>query len=49
MKKKKINEQRLRDLWDTTKGTSIQIRAPEKRGKGAERIFEDIMVKNAPI
>ena len=44
-------EDNLRDLWDNTKCTNIQIiEVPEeeKKKKGSEKIFEEIIVKNFP-
>ena len=50
-KRMKRNEDSLRDLWDNTKHNNIRIiRVPEgeKREKGPEKIFEDIIVENFP-
>ena len=46
---KKI-EDNLRDLWDNTKCTNIQIIGvpEEEKEKGTEKIFEEIIVKNFP-
>ena len=44
-------ENSLRDLWDKIKCTNIQIievQEEEEKGKGSEKIFEDIMVENFP-
>ena len=44
-------ESNLRDLWDNTKCTNIQIIGipeGEEREKGSEKIFEEIMVENFP-
>ena len=41
----------LRDLWDNTKHTNIQIIGvpeEEERKKGYEKIFEEIIVENFP-
>ena len=43
----KRNEDRLRDLWDNIKHNNIRIIGVpegEERGKGPEKIFEDIIV-----
>lgn len=42
----KNNEQSLRDLWDIIKNTDIFQKGIDK---GAERIFEEKMVKNFPV
>ena len=49
-RKKKFNEDSLRDLCDNIKHTNIHIMVPEgeEREKGAENIFEDIIVENFP-
>ena len=52
-KEKRIKriEDNLRDLWDNTKRTNIRIiEVPEedKKKKGTEKIFEEIIVKNFP-
>ena len=50
-KRMKRNEDSLRDLWDNIKHTNIRIiRVPEgeKREKGPENIFEEIIVENFP-
>ena len=47
----KRTEDSLRDLWDNTRCTNIPIiRVPEeeKKKKGYEKIFEDIIVENFP-
>ena len=44
-------EDTLRDLWDNIKRTNIRIiRVPEEeeKKKGAEKIFEEIIVENFP-
>ena len=48
----KINEDRLRDLWDNIKHTNIHIiRVPEGQGgeKRPEKIFEEIIAETFPI
>ena len=50
-KRMKRIEDNLRDLWDNTKRTNIRIiRVPEEeeKKKGAEKIFEEIIVENFP-
>ena len=50
-KKKRGEEDSLRDLWDNIKSTNIQIiRVPEgeERKKGPEKIFEEIIAENVP-
>ena len=49
-KRMKRIEDNLRDLWDNTKRTNIQIiRVPEEqKNKGTEKIFEEIIVENFP-
>ena len=47
----KRNEDSLRELWDNNKHTnSLIIEVPERkeREKGAENIFENIIVENFP-
>ena len=48
----KKNEDSLRDLWDNIKHTNIWIigvpEEEEKKKKGTEKIFEDIIVENFP-
>ena len=47
----KRNEDTLKDLWDNIKCTNICIigvTGGEKREKGPEKIFEEIMVENFP-
>ena len=45
-KRMKKNKEKLRDLWDNTR-IYISIMA-EQREKGADRLFEEIMVENFP-
>ena len=50
-KRKKRNEDSLRDLWDNIKHTNIHIiEVPEgeEREKRPEKIFVEIIVKNFP-
>ena len=45
----KRNEDSLRDLWDNIKRNNIRIIGVpegEERGKGQEKIFEEIIVEN---
>ena len=47
----KITEDSLRDLWDNIKWTNILIIGvpeEEKKKKGYEKIFEEIIVENSP-
>ena len=47
----KRSEDSLRDLWDNIKCTNIQIIGvpeEEKKKKGYEKIFEEIIVENFP-
>ena len=47
----KRSEDTIRDLWDNIKCTNIRIiGVPEKeeKGKGPEKIFEEIIVENFP-
>ena len=47
----KRTEDSLRDLWDNVKSTNTRIiRVPEeeKKMKGCEKIFEEIIVENVP-
>ena len=46
----KRTEDSLRDLWDNIKCTIIRIGGPEeeKKKKGYEKIFEEIIVENFP-
>ena len=49
--KEKRIEDNLRDLWDNTKRTNIQIIGvpeEEEKKKGSEKIFEEIIVENFP-
>ena len=50
VKRMKITEDSLRDLWDNIKCTNIQIIwVPEEEKKeGYEKIFEEIIVENFP-
>ena len=51
VKRMKITEDSLRDLWDNIKCNNIWIiRVPEKeeKKKGYEKIFEEIIVENFP-
>ena len=51
-KRRKRIEDRLRDLWGNIKCTNIRIiGVPEEEGKkkGAEKIFEEIMLKTSLI
>ena len=44
-------EESLRDPWENTKCTNIQITGvpeEEEKKKGAEKIFEEIIVENFP-
>ena len=46
-KRMKGIEDRLRDIWDNIKCTNIQIirvQEEEKKKKGSEKIFEEIIV-----
>ena len=50
-KRMKRNEDSLRDIWDNIQHTSIrsrEVKEGEEREKGAEKIFEDIIVENFP-
>ena len=50
-KRKKRNENSLRDLWDNIKRNNIRIiGVPEgkEREKGPEKIFEEITLENVP-
>ena len=49
-KRMKRIEDSLRDLWDDTKHTNIQIIGvpEEEKKKGSEKIFEEIIVENFP-
>ena len=51
IKRMKITEDRLRDLWDNIKCTNIRIIGvpeEEEKKKGYEKIFEEIIVENFP-
>ena len=44
-------EDSLRDLWDNIKHTNIwiiRVQEEEKKKKGTEKIFEEIIVENFP-
>ena len=47
-KRMKRNEDRLRDLWDNIKCNNIRIIGvpEEEKEKGAEKIFEEIILEN---
>ena len=49
-KKKELNKDNLRDLWDNVKCPNIQIiGVPEEdKKKGHEKIHEEIIVENFP-
>ena len=50
-KRMKRIEDNLRDLWDNTKHTNIQIRGvpeEEEKKKGSEKTFEEIIIENFP-
>ena len=50
-KRMKKNEDSLRDLWDNIKRSNIHIIGVperERREKGPEKIFEEIIVENFP-
>ena len=48
-KRMKRNEDSLRDLWDNTKCTNIQIIGdPKGEEKRPQKIFEEIIVENFP-
>ena len=50
-KRKKRNEDSIRDLWENIKCYNIRITGVpegEERQKGPEKIFEEIIVKNFP-
>ena len=47
--KKLLNEDSLRDLWDSIKHTNIHIiGVPEREGKWAEKLVEEVMAENFP-
>ena len=51
VKRMKRTEDSLRDLWDNTKCTNIQIIGvpeEEEKKKGYEKLFEEIIVENFP-
>ena len=49
-KRKKINEDNLRDLWKNIKSNNILNYRGSRRSKekGSEKRFEEIIVKNFP-
>ena len=50
-KKKELNEDNLRDLWDKVKHPNIQIievSEEEDKKKGHEKILEEIILENFP-
>ena len=50
-KRMEKNEDSLRDLWDNIKHINIHIREvqeAEKKQKGPEKIFEEIIAENLP-
>ena len=50
-KRMKRNEESLRDFWDNIKCPNMWItgvREEEEKGKGPEKIFEEIIVENFP-
>ena len=50
-KKKELNEDNLRDLWDNVKCPNIRIKGvqeKEHQKKGHEKILEEIIVENFP-
>ena len=51
VKRMKITEDSLRELWDNIRWTNIQIiwvPEEEEKKKGYEKIFEEIIVENFP-
>ena len=51
VKRMKITEDSLRDLWGNIKWTNIQIIGvpeQEEKNKGYEKIFEEIIIENFP-
>ena len=50
VKRMKITEDSLRDLWDSIKCTNIRIIGvpEEEKKKGYEKIFEEVIVENFP-
>ena len=51
VKRMKRIDDSLRDLWDNTKCTNIQVTGvpeEEEKKKGYEKIFEEIIVENFP-
>ena len=50
-KRLKTNEKSLRELWGNVKCTNIHVTGVpkgEERGKGTEKIFEEIIAENFP-
>ena len=50
-KKKELNEDNLRNLWDNVKCPNIRIKGvqeKEHQKKGHEKILEEIIVENFP-
>ena len=50
-KRMKINKDSLRNLWDNIKWINIHIigvQEEEEKGKGPEKIFEEVIAKNFP-
>ena len=48
-RKKELNEDNLRDLWDNVKHPNIRItEVPEDKRKGHEKILEEIIIENFP-
>ena len=51
VKRRKITEDSLRDLWDNIKYTKIWIIGvpeEEQKKKGYEKIFDEIIIENSP-
>ena len=49
-KRRKRNEESLRELWDNVKCTNIRIIGvpEEEREKGTEKIYQEIIAENVP-